>query len=149
MLSFCESRQVKMNNLQITVRSLRKSFHHSPKSLRTRCFFVFVCRVSSHNKPITNYDNALFENHWGPHQQLIWTPSRNSCKRLYTTTPRWGFQVLRLVQKQLKTCRSPPGVTHASITRGSNRRTAAGAFFELLQACFFWGGGRGRKQECV
>ncbi|CAN0138679.1 unnamed protein product, partial [Hapterophycus canaliculatus] len=41
-------------------------------------------------------------------------------------------KVLKLVQKQLKAPRSP-GVTHASLTRGAKRRTAAGAFFELLQ----------------
>eukprot|EP00904_Undaria_pinnatifida_P006427 jgi/Undpi1/2914/HiC_scaffold_14.g06291.m1 len=62
-------------------------------------------------------------------------------------------KVLRLVQKQLKTCRSSAGVTHASITRGSNRRTAAGAFFELLQACFCGGmfseGICGLKEECI
>lgn len=43
-------------------------------------------------------------------------------------------QVLRLVQKQLKAPRTPE-VTHASLTRGAKRRTAAGAFFELLQVC--------------
>lgn len=41
-------------------------------------------------------------------------------------------QVLTLVQKQMKG-RAP--VTHASLTRGAKRRTAAGAFFELLQVC--------------
>ncbi|CAN0342356.1 unnamed protein product [Ectocarpus sp. 6 AP-2014] len=41
-------------------------------------------------------------------------------------------KVLRLVQKQLK-APTGPGVTHASLTRGATRRTAAGAFFELLQ----------------
>ncbi|CAN0079618.1 unnamed protein product [Scytosiphon promiscuus] len=41
-------------------------------------------------------------------------------------------KVLRLVQKQLRAPRGP-GVTHGSLTRGAKRRTAAGAFFELLQ----------------
>ncbi|CAM9892181.1 unnamed protein product [Pylaiella littoralis] len=41
-------------------------------------------------------------------------------------------KVLRLVQKQLKASRGP-AVTHASLTRGAKRKTAAGAFFELLQ----------------
>ncbi|CAN0291957.1 unnamed protein product, partial [Discosporangium mesarthrocarpum] len=39
-------------------------------------------------------------------------------------------KVLNLVRKQLK---SKPSVTYASLTRGAKRRTAAGAFFELLQ----------------
>ncbi|CAM9454686.1 unnamed protein product [Ascophyllum nodosum] len=44
-------------------------------------------------------------------------------------------KVLRLVQKQLKPASSGrgPAVTHATLTRGATRRTAAGAFFELLQ----------------
>lgn len=36
------------------------------------------------------------------------------------------------MQKQLKASRAPV-VTHASLTRGAKRKTAAGAFFELLQ----------------
>eukprot|EP00752_Nemacystus_decipiens_P012358 g10955.t1 len=47
-------------------------------------------------------------------------------------------KVLRLVKKQLKAkekAKDPRGlgVTHASLARGAKRRTAAGAFFELLQ----------------